>query len=110
MADYRFERECRTAQSEAYVVLDGESPVARVDLHFTGAIVHGAMNVAESLTQDEIRELIEYVDEELVMSADAACEDFVVVVYQGREVGTFSAQDLEEEEEEEESDGKPGAW
>ena len=107
MADYRFERECRTPYSEAYVVLDGENPVARVDLHFTTSIVHGVLNVAESLTQDEIRDLIELVDEDLVMSADSTCEDFVVVVYQGREVGTFSAQDLEENEEEE-TNGKTG--
>lgn len=109
MADYHFERECRTPYSEGYVVLDGENPVARVDLHYTPSIVHGVLNVAESLTQDEIRDLIELVDEELVMSADSACEDFVVVVYQGREVGTFSAQDLEEDEEEE-TNGKPGNW
>ena len=38
------------------------------------------------------------------MSADASCEDFVVVVYQGRELGTFSAQDLEDEDEDEDED------
>ncbi len=106
MADYRFERECRTPHSEAYAILDGEQPVARIDLHFTPSVVHGMLTVTESVTQDEIKTLIEAIDEELVMSADAACEDFVVVVYQGREIGTFSAQDLEEEEEE--SEGKPG--
>ncbi|MEE9285951.1 MAG: hypothetical protein V3V35_09535 [Dehalococcoidia bacterium] len=106
MADYRFERELRTPYSEAYLVLDGEQPVARIDLHFTGAITHGVLNVAESVTQEEVQGLIEAVDEELVMSADAACEDFVVVVYQGRELGTFSAQDLEDEEEETEE--RPG--
>jgi hypothetical protein len=110
MPNYRFQRECRTPQSEAYVVLDGEQPVGRIDLHFTPSIVHGALNVAESVTQEDIRELIEMVDEELVMTADTACEDFMVVVYQGREVGSFSAQELEEEEEEgeEESEGRAG--
>ena len=100
MADYHFERECRTPHSEAYTILDGENPVARIDLHFTPTIVHGTLNVAESVTQQEIQELIEAIDQELVMSADTANEDFVVVVYQGREVGTFSSQDMEEAEEE----------
>ncbi len=108
MADYRFERELRTAQSEAYLVQDGDRLMGRIDLHFTPSVVHGVLNVAESVTQDEVQDLIEVIDEELVMSADAACEDFVVVVYQGREVGTFSAQDLEEEGEEEETEGKAG--
>ncbi len=108
MAEYRFERECRTPSSEAYIILDGEDPVGRVDLHFTPSIVHGTLNVTESVTQEEVQDMIEAIDQELVMSADASCEDFVVVVYQGREVGTFSAQDFEEEEEEEEAEGKAG--
>ena len=108
MAEYRFERECRTPSSEAYIILDEEDPVGRVDLHFTPSIVHGTLNVTESITQEEVQDMIEAIDQELVMSADASCEDFVVVVYQGREVGTFSAQDFEEEEEEEEAEGKAG--
>ncbi len=106
MADYRFERELRTGSSEAYLVLDGDRPMGRIDLHFTPSVVHGVLNVVESVTQEEVQELIEVIDEELVMSADASCEDFVVVVYQGREMGTFSAQDMEEEGEE--SEGKAG--
>ena len=102
MADYHFERECRTPHSEAYTIVDGEAPVARIDLHFTPSIVHGTLNVTESVTQEEIQDLIETIDQELVMSADSTCEDFVVVVYQGREVGTFSSQDFEDDDEDEE--------
>ena len=97
---YHFERECRTASSEAYTILDGDTPIARIDLHFTSNIVHGTLNVGEGITQEGIQELIESVDQELVMSADVTFEDFVVVVYQGREVGTFSSQDFEDEGEE----------
>lgn len=112
MAEYHFERECRTATSEAYTILEGEVPIARIDLHFTPAIVHGTLNVSESVTQDGIHELIKSVDQELVMTADVSCEDFVVVVFQGREIGTFSSQDFEDEPDEEEEKGadKPGAW
>ncbi|MBI3743360.1 MAG: hypothetical protein HY261_03645 [Chloroflexi bacterium] len=109
-SDYRFERELRTPQSEAYVILEGEYPVGRIDLHFTPSIAHGVLNVSESITQEEVQDLIEVIDEELVMSADTSCEDFVVVVYQGRELGTFSAQDLEEEEEETEGRERQSGW
>ncbi len=109
MADYQFERECRTPHSEAYTVLEGESPVARIDLHYTPSIVHGTLNVAESVTQEEIQELIETIDQELVMSADVSNEDFVVVVYQGREVGTFSSQDFEEIEDDD-AESEPKQW
>ena len=113
MPSYQFERECRTPHSEAYVILDGDSPVGRIDLHFTPAVVHGTLNLGENVTREGVQELIETIDQELVMSVDASCEDFVVVVYQGREVGTFSSQDFEGEEEEEEegeeeTEGKAG--
>ena len=110
MANYIFERECRTANSEAYTILDGDTPVARIDLHFTPSIVHGTLNVGESVTQEGIQDLIESIDQELVMSADVSCEDFVVVVYQGREVGTFSSQDFEDETEQEEQQGEQKTW
>lgn len=100
MADYRFERECRTPHSEAYSIVKDEHSLGRIDLHFTPSITHGVLNIGESVTQEEMHALIEAIDEELVMSADVACEDFVVVVYQGRDVGTFSAQDLEDDAEE----------
>ncbi|MCH8087532.1 MAG: hypothetical protein IH860_06995 [Chloroflexi bacterium] len=100
MASYRFERECRTPYSEAYTIVDGETPVGRVDLHFTTSVVHATLNVLENITQDGIQELIDAMDEELVMTADAARGDFIVAVYQGRDVGVFSDEDFDEEEEE----------
>lgn len=99
MASYRFERECRTPYSEAYTIVDGETPVGRVDLHFTTSVVHATLNVLENITQDGIQELIDAMDEELVMTADSARGDFIVAVYQGRDVGVFSDEDFDEEEE-----------
>lgn len=106
MADYHFERECRTAGSEAYTILEGDAPIARIDLHFTPSVAHGTLNVSESVTQEGIQDIIETVDQELVMTADVSCEDFVVVVYQGREIGTFSSQDFEDEGEGQEDEGE----
>lgn len=108
MADYHFERECRTAYSEVYTILDGETPIARIDLHFTPSVAHGSLNVSESVTQEGIQDIIESVDQELVMTADVACEDFVVVVFQGREIGTFSSQDFEEDTEGDEQEEREG--
>lgn len=106
MPEHRFERECRTPYSEAYLIMDGEASLGRIDLHFAGPVVHGILVVAERVTQDEVKDLIESIDEELVMSANPDCEDFVVAVYQGREIGTYSSQELEEGEGTE--GGRPG--
>ena len=90
MAEYYFERDCRTPHSESYTILEDEQSVGRVDLHFTSTIVHGTLCVLESLTSEEIQELIETIDEELVDSVGVSREELIVHVYQGREAGVFS--------------------
>lgn len=105
MSDYRFERECRTPHSEAYDITLDETQVGRVDLHFAAHMVSATLCVGENMTAEEIRELIDVIDEELVLAADVVRDDFVVTVYQGREAGLFSDEDedfMEELEEEEE--------
>ena len=94
MPDYYFERDCRTPYSESYTILEEEQPVGRVDLHFTPSLVHATLCVRESLTQDEVQELIETIDEELVDSVGVSREEFIVHVYQGRETGVFSDSDF----------------
>ena len=104
MAEYSFERECRTPYSEVYLIVSNDERVGRVDLHFTPSIVYATLCVSEKVTTDGIQDLIDHIDEELVMSADVARDDFIVTVYQGHETGVFSDEEFEEEEEEEASD------
>jgi len=100
MTEYRLERECRTPYSEVYLIVAGDDRVGRVDMHYTPSIVYATLCVEEKITAEGIQELIDQVDEELVMSADVARDDFIVTVYQGREVGIFSDEEFEEDEEE----------
>lgn len=100
MADFHFERECRTSFSEAYLIATDDGQIGRVDLHFTPSIVYATLCVNENLTSDDIQDLIDAIDEELVMSADVPRDDFIVTVYQGREVGVFSDEEFEEDEAE----------
>ena len=99
MTEYKFERECRTPHSEAYLIISNNERLGRVDLHFTPSIVYATVCVTQNLTQEAIDDLIDVIDEELVMSADVARDDFIVTVYQGREVGVFSDEDFEDEED-----------
>lgn len=99
MTEYKFERECRTPHSEAYLIISNNERLGRVDLHFTPSIVYATLCVTQNLTQEAIDDLIDIIDEELVMSADVARDDFIVTVYQGREVGVFSDEDFEDEED-----------
>ena len=99
MADYYFERECRTPYSEAYIITKNEESIGRVDIHFTSSAAHATLCVTENVDGEGIHNLIETIDEELVMSADVYRDDFIVTVYQGREIGIYSDEEDSEEDE-----------
>jgi hypothetical protein len=94
VSDFTFEREVRTPYSEAYTIRENDRPVGRVDIHFADGLVHLAVAVDESLTQDAIQEIIDTVDEDMVDAVGISREGFVVHVFQGRETGVFSDDEL----------------
>ena len=95
MAQFFFEREARTAQSECYTVMTEESAVGRVDIHFADTVVHATLNVAESITTEEIQDLIDIIDEQLMDSVGIARQEVIVHVHQGRDLGVFSTRNFE---------------
>jgi hypothetical protein len=99
MDDLRYDRLCRTAESEAYLLSDGEQPVGRVDLHYTSSVVYGMLVLERETPESDVQDLIERIDEDLVWTADVARDDFVVTVYQGKEVGVYSDPHYGDQEE-----------
>lgn len=104
MSGYQFERECRTPQSESYIVELDDEEVARIDVHYTTSVAYGTLCVAESLTEEDVRELISEIDERLVLTTDPFREDFMVTVWAGRETAVYSDEDFEGEDEEDDED------
>lgn len=104
MSEYQFERECRTPNSESYVIEMDDEEIGRVDLHYTPSVAYGTLCVSESLTEDEIRHLISEIDERLVLTTDPFREDFVITVWAGRESAVYSDEDFEEMEMDDEED------
>lgn len=98
--ELRYDRVCRTPHSEAYLLSDGEHPFGRIDLHFGGSMVHGALIVERELSDADLHGLVQRIDDDLVWTADQPREDFVVTVYRGSEVGVISDHDEDEEDEE----------
>jgi hypothetical protein len=99
--DLRYDRICRTPHSEAYLLSEGDSPLGRVDLHFGASVVHAVLVVERELGDDEVRGLVQRVDDDLVWTADQPREDFLVTVYRGSEIGVISDHDDGSAEEEE---------
>ena len=97
MPDFSFEREVRTPYSEAYTISEDDRPVGRVDIHFAGDVVHVAIAVDESLTQEAIQEIIDTIDEDMVDAVGISREGFIVHVFQGRETIVFTDNGLDDE-------------
>ena len=67
------------------------------------------MLIERELEEDDVLDIIEQADDELVMTADVPRDDFIVSVYHGRDVGTYSDDYFEDDEEDdEEKDGRGG--
>jgi hypothetical protein len=95
MARYIFERECRTPFSECYTVVDDDEPVGRVDIHFAEVMIHSTVSIGESLTNDDIQDLIDAIDRELLDAIGIVKQELVVHVHQGRDLGVFSTRGFE---------------
>jgi hypothetical protein len=104
VAGYQFDRECRTPQSECYIIELDEEEIGRIDLHYTQSVAYGTLCVSEAMTDEDIRGLISEIDERLVLTTDPFREDFVVTVWAGRESAVYSDEDFEGGEDEDEED------
>src|SRR3990167_9856915 len=105
----RFERQVRTEASEVFTVYGGARRIGRLDVHYARFEVHGTLLLEVELTDDEVQQLIDQIDEELVQTHDPEREDFLVTVFRGEELGFYSDEyeaDDEEEEGEEEEEGR----
>jgi len=98
-SDLRYDRVCRTPQSEAYLLSEGDSPFGRIDLHFGTSVVHGVLIVERDLSDEDLHGLVQRIDDDLVWTADRPREDFLVTVYQGTERGVISDREDDEEDE-----------
>lgn len=109
MESIRYDRLCRTPSSEAYLLSDGDEPVGRVELHFTPTVVYGLVVLEGERDEEQTLDLIERIDDDLVWSADVPRDDFIVTVYQGREVGVYSdpRDDVDDDEDEFDEDDEP---
>ncbi|GAC1315656.1 MAG: hypothetical protein NVSMB2_07680 [Chloroflexota bacterium] len=102
--ELRYDRLCRTAHSEAYLLSEGDEPLGRIDLHFGSSVVHGVLIVERDVSEADLQGLVQHIDDDLVWSADLPRDDFLVTVYRGTEVGVISDRDDEDDDEDDEED------
>jgi hypothetical protein len=97
--DLRYDRVCRTLRSEAYLLSDGAVPLGRVDVHFGSSVVHALLVVERDLPDEDVRRLVQRLDDDLAWTSDEPREDFLVTVYRGTEIGVISDQEDDRDED-----------
>ena len=98
----RFERAVRTDSSEIFSIFGGARRIGRVDLHYARFETHATLILDVELTDDELQQLIDQLDEELVQTHDPEREDFLVTVFKGEELGFYSDEFEADDEEDDE--------
>jgi len=92
MNEYRLSRLLRTVSSEVYLIWQGERRLGQIDIHYADTIIHAALMLEVDITDEEERALCAQIDEDIVTSY-LPCferEEFVITVFRGVEVDSFT--------------------
>src|SRR5512132_539987 len=98
----RFERTVRTESSEIFTIYGGARRIGRVDIHYGRFEVHGTLLLEVDLTDDELQQLIDQLDEELIQTHEPEREDFLVTVFKSEELGFYSDEFESDDDEDDE--------
>jgi len=96
MPAYTYNRHVRTPYSEVYEIRLGGDRIGRIDLHYASQEVYGTLLLEHETDEDTLLELIEKLDDDLVLSSEMPRADFLVSVYQGRDLGLYNDDFLRE--------------
>ena len=88
----RLARVVRTQSSEVYLIWEDDVRLGQVDLHFGPDLIHATLILERELNPEQQADLIDQLDQEVVSShlPRFGREDFLVTVFQGRELEPFS--------------------
>lgn len=93
---FDYEREVRTSSSEAFLILDGETPVGRIDTHFVPGVAHVAIAVDQRVTAEQIEEIIADIDSDMLNTVGTERDSHLYHVFQGTEIRVFSDSGYED--------------
>lgn len=99
-------RVVRTESSEVYIIWQDDARLGQVDVHLGMDLIHATLIIEKDLTPEQQADLVEQIDQDIVSShlPQFAREDFLVTVFRGTELESFSdgEPDIEDDEDDEE--------
>ncbi len=97
MTSYSLQREIRTPHSESFFIIDSDDrDVGRLDVHYPVGMVHATLIVRESVTDEEMREIVNRFFQEMSQLVGVDGLDIAVHTYQGEDRGVFHNDDFSE--------------
>jgi len=99
-------RVVRTETSEVYIVWQEDNRLGQVDIHYGPDLIHATLVLEKDLDAEQQTDLIEQLDQDVISShlPQFAREDFLVTVFRGTEMESFSdgEPDVDDDEDGEE--------
>jgi hypothetical protein len=96
-------RVVRTTSSEIYIIWQDDVRLGQVDLHFGDDLIHATLILEKDLDADTQADLVDQLDQDVVSShlSQFERENFLVTVFRGSELESFSdgEPDVEDEED-----------
>lgn len=101
-------RVVRTESSEVYIIWQDDVRLGQVDVHLGMDLIHATLIIEKDLTPEQQADLVDQIDQDIVSShlPQFAREDFLVTVFRGTELESFSdgEPDIEDDEDDEEEE------
>ena len=85
-------RVVRTETSEVYIVWQDDNRLGQVDIHYGPDLIHATLILEKDLDAEQQADLVEQIDQDVISShlPQFAREDFLVTVFRGTELESFS--------------------
>ena len=99
-------RVVRTDTSEVFIIWQDDTRLGQVDIHYGRDLVHATLVLEKDLDADQQSDLVDQLDQDVVTShlPQFAREDFLVTVFRGTELESFSDGEPDVEDDDEDSD------
>ena len=101
----RLTRVVRTQSSEVYLLWEDDTRLGQVDVHYGPDLIHATLILERELSSEQQADVVDQIDQDVVAShlPRFGREDFLVTVFQGRELEPFSdgpdEDDFDDEED-----------
>ncbi len=99
-------RVVRTDTSEVYIIWQEDVRLGQADIHYGLDLIHATLVLEKDLTTEQQSDLVDQIDQDIVSShlPQFAREDFLVTVFRGSELESFSDGEPDVEDDDSDSD------